>query len=308
MTDARPSSSPSAASADELAKIVADADTGGRMPRSRPAQIVLFVVPLIWALFQLWYASPLPFQLRIGVFNATEARAIHLAFALFLVFAAYPATRNSPRDNVPWYEWGLGLLGRLLGLYLPFPGGPCAASGHSDDHGHRDRGRGHADAFGSGAALAGAGAANRGHPLSLLRLFRPVSTGSVCPSGASVTRAATQYWLTSEGVFGVALGVSTAFVFLFVLFGSLLEKAGAGNYFIKVAFAMLGHFRGGPAKAAVLGSAATGIILLRDPVCCRMAALRIQLLKPIQSLRVPIREEFRLQRCIFQAGGRYFLT
>ncbi len=67
-------------------------------------------------------------------------------------------------------------------------------------------------------------------------------------------------WLKSEGVFGVALGVSSGFIFLFVLFGSLLDKAGAGNYFIKSAFALLGHMRGGPAKAAVLSSAATGLI------------------------------------------------
>lgn len=63
-----------------------------------------------------------------------------------------------------------------------------------------------------------------------------------------------------EGVFGVALGVSTSFVFLFVLFGALLERAGAGNYFIKVAYAMLGHMRGGPAKAAVVSSGLSGVI------------------------------------------------
>jgi TRAP-type uncharacterized transport system fused permease subunit len=63
------------------------------------------------------------------------------------------------------------------------------------------------------------------------------------------------YWMQTEGVFGVALGVSASMIFLFVLFGSLLEKAGAGNYFIKLAFALLGHLRGGPAKAAVVASA-----------------------------------------------------
>jgi TRAP transporter 4TM/12TM fusion protein len=78
--------------------------------------------------------------------------------------------------------------------------------------------------------------------------------------GASVERAMGHMYLTTEGVFGIALGVSTAFVFLFVLFGSLLDKAGAGNYFIKLAFALLGHLRGGPAKAAVLASAMTGLI------------------------------------------------
>jgi TRAP-type uncharacterized transport system fused permease subunit len=63
-----------------------------------------------------------------------------------------------------------------------------------------------------------------------------------------------------QGVFGIALGVSTSFVFLFVLFGSLLDKAGAGNYFIQVAFSLMGHMRGGPAKAAVVSSAMTGLI------------------------------------------------
>src|SRR5690606_16200460 len=90
--------------------------------------------------------------------------------------------------------------------------------------------------------------------------FGPYLPDLLAHRGASLQRMATQYWLTTEGVFGVALGVSTSSVFLFVLFGSLLDKAGAGNYFIKVAFAMLGHMRGGPAKAAVLGSAATGLI------------------------------------------------
>ncbi len=67
-------------------------------------------------------------------------------------------------------------------------------------------------------------------------------------------------WLTGQGVFGIALGVSTSFVFLFVLFGALLDKAGAGNYFIKVAFSLLGHYKGGPAKAAVVASGMTGLI------------------------------------------------
>src|SRR5690606_14900278 len=62
------------------------------------------------------------------------------------------------------------------------------------------------------------------------------------------------------GVFGIALGVSTSFVCLCVLFGALLERAGAGNYFIQLAFSLLGHMRGGPAKAAVVSSALTGLI------------------------------------------------
>ncbi|MET3926702.1 TRAP transporter fused permease subunit [Devosia sp. 2618] len=261
MTDRATSPAASAATPDELAKIVAEADTGGRAPRSRPAQLVLFVVPLLWALFQLWYASPLPYQLRIGVFNATEARAIHLAFALFLVFAAYPATKNAPRDYVPWYEWFLGLLAAGCAAYIFVFQAELA------------RRPGLATAMDLGVAIVGMllllEAARRalGPALPIVGIlflcyafFGPYLPDLFAHRGASIPRAATQYWLTSEGVFGVALGVSTAFVFLFVLFGSLLEKAGAGNYFIKVAFALLGHFRGGPAKAAVLGSAATGLI------------------------------------------------
>ena len=67
------------------------------------------------------------------------------------------------------------------------------------------------------------------------------------------------YWLGTEGVFGVALGVSTGMVFMFVLFGALLEAAGAGNYFIRTSFAALGHMKGGPAKAAVVSSGLTGL-------------------------------------------------
>ncbi len=78
--------------------------------------------------------------------------------------------------------------------------------------------------------------------------------------GASFGRAMSQQWLSNEGVFGIALGVSTSFVFLFVLFGALLEKAGAGGYFIRVAFSLLGHMRGGPAKAAVVASGLTGVV------------------------------------------------
>ncbi len=78
--------------------------------------------------------------------------------------------------------------------------------------------------------------------------------------GASFGKAMWHFWMQTEGVFGVALGVSASMVFLFVLFGALLEKAGAGNYFIEVSFSLMGHMRGGPAKAAVVSSAMTGLI------------------------------------------------
>jgi TRAP transporter 4TM/12TM fusion protein len=88
----------------------------------------------------------------------------------------------------------------------------------------------------------------------------PYAPDVLAYQGASLSKAMSHLWLSTEGVFGIALGVSTSFVFMFVLFGSLLDKAGAGNYFIKVAFSLLGHMRGGPAKAAVLSSGMTGLI------------------------------------------------
>jgi TRAP transporter 4TM/12TM fusion protein len=77
--------------------------------------------------------------------------------------------------------------------------------------------------------------------------------------GMSLGRFADHMWLSTEGVFGIAIGVSTSTVFLYVLFGTLLDQAGAGNYFMKLCFALLGHLRGGPAKAAVVSSALNGL-------------------------------------------------
>lgn len=243
------------------AQMVAEADTGGRKPDDSPSRWLLLLVPLAWSLFQLWYASPLPYSFRIGVFNSSEARAIHLAFALVLVFTAYPALKSSPRHKIPAQDWLLALLGAACALYLFVfqdalagrPGLPTTLD----------------VVVGVAGVVLLLEAARRSLGLALpivamlflsYAFFGPYMPDLFAHRGASIPRAATQYWLTSEGVFGVALGVSTSFVFLFVLFGSLLEKAGAGNYFIKVAFALLGHFRGGPAKAAVLGSGATGLI------------------------------------------------
>ena len=90
--------------------------------------------------------------------------------------------------------------------------------------------------------------------------FGPYMPDVIAHQGASLAKGMSHYWLSTEGVFGVALGVSTSMVFMFVLFGSLLERAGAGNYFIRVAFALLGHMRGGPAKAAVVSSGMTGLV------------------------------------------------
>ncbi|HAA93117.1 MAG TPA: C4-dicarboxylate ABC transporter, partial [Rhodospirillaceae bacterium] len=78
--------------------------------------------------------------------------------------------------------------------------------------------------------------------------------------GVSLTRLIGYQWLGAEAIFGIPIDVSVSFVFLFVLFGALLERAGAGQYFLDLAFAMVGKYRGGPAKAAILASGMTGAI------------------------------------------------
>ncbi|MAZ31778.1 MAG: C4-dicarboxylate ABC transporter [Thalassospira sp.] len=246
----------------DLQDLIAENDTGARQPTGMTARILLYVA-VAWSLFQLWLASPLPYIFSFGVFNSTEARSIHLAFAVFLAFLAYPAFKNSPRSYIPVLDWVLAAAGAFCALYIYIfyrelssrPGLPITQ-----------------DLVVAGAGLVLLLEATRralGPPLMIVAMVflayvffgnAPWVPDVLQWAGASFSKAMSHQWITTEGVFGIALGVSTSFVFLFVLFGSLLDKAGGGNYFIKVAFAALGHMRGGPAKAAVLASAMTGLI------------------------------------------------
>ena len=246
-----------------LQDMVAAADTGARSPVGAPGRI-LAGVALAWSLFQLWIASPLPFMITfLPVLNDTETRSIHLAFAVFLAFTAYPALMRSPRDRVPAPDWVLGAIGAFCAAYLFL---------FYEELGRRSGLPTTLDLVTAGAGMFLLLEATRrtlGPPLMVVALVflayvffgnHPILPEVVRWKGASFSKAMTHQWLSTEGVFGIALGVSTSFVFLFVLFGSLLDKAGAGNFFIKLAFALLGHLRGGPAKAAVLSSAMTGVI------------------------------------------------
>jgi TRAP-type uncharacterized transport system fused permease subunit len=298
----------------EAQDLVAQADTGARTPEGAPRRIIV-TAALAWSLFQIWIASPLPFWFHVLIFNDTQARAIHLAFALFLAFLSFPgvvgharkvpvfaalyllaglallataamqavngsenplifgivgvtllavawaALRPAPRDRIPPADWVLALAAALSSLYLFVfyealalrPGAPTLA-----------------DLIVAGFGMVLLLEATRralGPALTVIALVfllytfaGPYMPDMIAHRGASFSRAMSQQWLTAEGVFGIALGVSTSFVFLFVLFGAMLEKAGAGNYFIKLAFSLLGHMRGGPAKAAVVASGLTGLI------------------------------------------------
>ncbi|MBS68298.1 MAG: C4-dicarboxylate ABC transporter, partial [Pseudomonas sp.] len=235
-------------------------DVGARLPEG-PMAAVIAGLALLWSLFQLWIASPLPFVLGFGVLNDTETRSIHLAFALLLAFLAYPAFKKSPRDRVPLFDIALGLIAAATAAYLFIAYEQLA---------QRPGNLTTMDLITACLGIPLLLEATRralGPPLAIIALVflvysvaGPWMPGLLAHRGVSFTALANHQWITTEGVFGIALGVSTSFVFLFVLFGALLERAGAGHYFIQLAFSMLGHFRGGPAKAAVVASGMTGLI------------------------------------------------
>ncbi len=263
-TDPNPSSnnSPSSAADDMVAQI----ETGGRDAHGFAGKLIL-VVAFLWAVFQLYIASSIPYFLteKLGfnvVFNNQAARQIHLGFALFLAMLAFPLFKSSAKDRVPVYDWILAIVATSCCLYLLVfkveiagrAGLPTTADLVISITGM--------------LCLAIAVYRSLGLPLMLVAsvfvFYVFAGHFSWMPDaiqwkGASVNKAMWHFWMQTEGVFGVALGVAASMIFLFVLFGSLLEKAGAGGYFIKLAFALLGHFRGGPAKAAVVASALSGL-------------------------------------------------
>ncbi len=289
----------------ELDELVASSDTGARGTAGKIG-LFLTLVALVWSLFQLWIASPIPFMVGFGVFNDTEARSIHLAFALFLAFAAFPAARTrvqlvlglavplllgvlfmiaakagnstwwiplialgiagavllgSPKDRIPWWEWTMAALSAATALYIYVfytqisgrVGAPISQDFVVSVLGLMLLLEATRRALGPALMIVAT-------VFLVYTVLGPHMPAIIAHKGNNLSEIVNHQWVTTEGVFGIALGVSTSFVFLFVLFGSLLDKAGAGNYFIQVAFSLMGHMRGGPAKAAVVSSAMTGLI------------------------------------------------
>jgi TRAP transporter 4TM/12TM fusion protein len=243
----------------ELQQLVADADTGGRAAGGIAGKII-FAVAVAWSLFQLWYASPLPFEFGWAILNDTEARSLHLGVGLFLAFLCFPLTRRQ-RHGIPAYDWIVALAGGFAGAYfLLFYGELATRPGQPNLQ----------DIVVASVGLVLLLEATRravGLPMTILALLflAYIMLGRYLPDvlahkGASWDRMLTHQWLTTEGVYGVALGVSAGYIFIFVLFGAMLDRAGAGNYMMQVSFAMLGHLRGGPAKVAVVSSGLNGLI------------------------------------------------
>ena len=224
--------------------------------------------PITWSLFQLWYASPFPFWLNFGMFKGLPARAIHLGFALLLAFLIFPYARGK---KVNFIDILIAITGAICCLYiyvfydqLVDRGGILLKINLSDNFAIPIE-----LILGIIGILILLEATRRviGVPLVVIAVcfllfsyFGQYAPDIISHGGLSLKRLVGFQWFDQEAIFGIPIGVSVDFIFLFVLFGALLETAGGGKYFLDLAFAMVGKMRGGPAKAAILGSGMTGLI------------------------------------------------
>ena len=238
---------------------VLEAETGGRAPSSKYLANFIIYLALTWSLFQLYISSPLVLEYTPWM-NEDVVKRIHLMFAGFLAYLSYLPRKSSPKSYVPITDWIMGFLLLISIGYIIY-----AQVLDSLAFEMRLGTPNQLDLYLSIIGLVLLLEATRrtlGPPLmivaSLALAYAYFGLGDY--GGASINKIVSHMWITTEGAFGVAIGVSASMVFLFVLFGGLLEQAGAGNYFIRIAFALMGHFRGGPAKAAVVSSAMTGMI------------------------------------------------
>ncbi len=231
---------------------------------------ILMGIALSWSIFQVWISSPMPFIFGWGVFSNDEARKIHLAFSVLLAFLSYPAFKSFSQDRIPASDWLIAIIGSLCALYPFIADSLLVENIFGTRLSDRPSSPLKFDIFVSIIGIILLLEATRrslGLPLMIVAIVFLSYTflGSYAPEiiawkGSSFGGTMDHQWLSAEGVFGIALGVSTNLVFLFVLFGALLERAGASNYFIQLAFSLMGHFRGGPAKAAIMASGMTGVI------------------------------------------------
>ena len=244
-------------------RIAEEEELGLRRPENW-GRWVIPIIALCWTLFQLSLSSWL-------LLDRTIVRAVHLAFAMCLLFLSYPTMRQSidipglrwlsDRKSVTLPDLFLALVAVGLSLYIVIDyegiatrvGAPLT----------RD--------IVAGVLLvlflieAARRAIGPALPIivvafSCYAFFGPYMPDIIAFKGVSLSRYVTQISLTTEGIYGIPLGVSASIVFLYVLFGALLDKAGGGRYFIDLAMSMLGRFKGGPAKAAVLSSGLSGLV------------------------------------------------
>ncbi len=246
----------------DIAKKLADEEAGiGRQGKGALKYLIPFIA-VLWSLFQLSIASWL-------IIDTIFIRAIHLGFALLIVFLNYPFCSKSwfglkflsRTDTIPVFDMIVALIACISALYIMID-----YSGLTVRYGlpiTRDI------VFGLMLTILLLEGARRviGPALSFIAIvfigysfLGPYMPDLIAFKGTSLSRFVGQMTMSSEGIYGIPLDVSATIVFLFVLFGAMLDKAGAGQYFIKLALSLLGGFKGGPAKAAIMGSGLTGMV------------------------------------------------
>ena len=246
----------------EAAKKIAEEEEGvARRPKG-PTRWVVPIIGVIWSLFQLSIAS-------WWILDTIFIRAIHLGFALLMVYLNYPVFKEtrfglkflSIKNRIPPWDFVIAAVACFAAVYIAIDyegisyryGAPVA----------RDLIIGLILLF----MLLEAARRVIGPALSIIAIFfclyaffGPYMPDVIAFKGVSLGRFMGQITMSTEGIYGIPLDVSATIVFLFVLFGAMLEKAGAGHYFIQLALSLLGGFKGGPAKAAIMGSGLTGLV------------------------------------------------
>nr|WP_263328562.1 TRAP transporter permease [Neobacillus sp. Marseille-Q6967] len=206
------------------------------------------------------------FHLYTGIFGMLTAqlqRSIHLGFALALIFLLFPARKKNrgKEIKVAWYDIILAIISVVVGAYWPVL---------IDDLVLRAGNVTQIDFYvGLAAILLVLEATRRtvGLPITIIAivfmayaLYGPYMPGFIAHRGLDFDRLVQTMFFTTEGILGTPLGVSSTFIFLFLLFGSFLIKTGVGEYFNDLSIAIAGRSVGGPAKVAVFSSALQGTI------------------------------------------------
>ena len=215
---------------------------------------IVSAIAITFSIFQLYTAT-------FGVLDAQLQRAVHLGFGLALVYLLYPTRKSWSRTKLHPFDLLLAILGAAAPAYILIEYQQLVLrSGLVSD----------ADlAVGLIGILLVVEATRRvvGLPmvtvvvLFLIYAFAgPYMPGVLAHRGLTVSQLVGHLYFTTEGIFGIPLGVSSTFIFLFILFGAYLESTGLGKFFIDLANSIAGWASGGPAKVAVLSSGLMGTV------------------------------------------------